>query len=227
MPAAPVQPADTTMMGVVHDALRRDLRRLHIVLSATPPADDQRRAIAKHSLWMMDFLHHHHRTEDDGLWPLVRARRPELAGLFDRMQADHACVLPAVDDVSGAAARYRDDGSQKIRATLLDAVTALENVLLPHLDAEEQEAMPAVSASISDAEWNAWDKSNNVRGKSLAQLAREGHWLMDGLDPVRYQVLVHLVPAPVRFVIIRGFAGRYRTACARRWGAEVTVGPLA
>ncbi len=228
MRAAQSKPADTTMMGVVHDALRRDLRRLQAALSATPaPDDQQRRALAQHAIWMMDFLHHHHHTEDTGLWPLVRSRRPETGPLLDRMEADHTAVVPAIDHVATAADRYREDGSDLARTAFLDDVNALADVLLPHLRTEEDKAMPAVSASITDAEWSAWDKSNNVRGKPIPQLAGEGHWLMDGLDPLRYQVLVHLVPAPIRIVIIRGYAGRYRKACATRWGTGVPAGPLA
>ncbi len=220
------KPADTTMMGVVHDALRRDLERVQSALSGTPaPDDQQRRALAQHAIWMMDFLHHHHHTEDTGLWPLVRSRRPEIGPLLDRMEADHARVLPMIDHVATSADRYRNDGSDLARTAFLDDVNALADVLLPHLRTEEDEAMPAVSASITEAEWSAWDKSNNVRGKSIPQLASDGHWLMDGLDPVRYQVLVHLVPAPVRVVILRGYAGRYRKACATRWGPDIAVGP--
>ena len=70
-------PADTAMMGIVHSALRRDLTRTSEAVSGSPPpGDDQRRAIAEHVAWMMDFLHRHHAGEDDGLWPLVRQRDP-------------------------------------------------------------------------------------------------------------------------------------------------------
>ena len=42
-------PADTNMMRIVHNALRRDLRRARTVLLADPPPDDhQRGAIAEH-----------------------------------------------------------------------------------------------------------------------------------------------------------------------------------
>ena len=54
----PNAPADTRMMGVVHDALRRDLRRTRDVLASgrRPPAG-QRRAVADHLRWMVQFLH--------------------------------------------------------------------------------------------------------------------------------------------------------------------------
>jgi len=220
------QGADTTMMGVVHDALRRDLARLQAVLPASPPPDHHRRAaIAGHAEWMMDFLHRHHHGEDEGLWPLVRQRAPQAAALLDRMEADHLLVVPAAGHVSAAAARYRADPGAEARTGLLGTLDALADCLLPHLRAEEDEAMPLVSAVLSDAEWRAWDHQHNVKGKSLQQLAADGHWLMDGLDRTRYQVLIHLVPPPARLLIVKGFARRYRNACALRWGPEVTVGP--
>jgi len=54
-------------------------------------------------------------------------------------------------------------------------------VLFPHLDPEVAEAMPVVSASITQAEWQAAEQEYNIKPKSLAQLGMEGHWLLDGI----------------------------------------------
>lgn len=220
------KPADTTMMGVVHDALRRDLARLQSALSGSPPPGDaQRRALAGHIDWMMDFLHHHHHGEDAGLWPLVRQRNPRAGPLLDRMEADHAAIALAVELLRQAAGRYAASSSERSRTSAAAALSALAEPLLPHLRGEEDDVMPLVSASITDAEWRAWDQQHNVRGKSLSRLAAEGHWLMDGLDPDRRDVLLHLVPAPARIIIVKGYARRYRASCARRWGPGVNVAP--
>jgi hemerythrin-like domain-containing protein len=220
------KPADTTMMGVVHDALRRDLARLRSALSGSPPPGDvQRRALAGHIDWMMDFLHHHHHGEDVGLWPLLRQRNPQAGPLLDRMEADHARIALAVELLRQAAGRYAANGSELERINVAAALSALAEPLLPHLRGEEDDAMPLASASLTDAEWRAWDQQHNVRGKSLSRLAAEGHWLMDGLDPDRRDVLLHLVPAPARIIILKGYARRYRAACARRWGPGVNVDP--
>jgi hemerythrin-like domain-containing protein len=190
------KPADTTMMGVVHDALRRDLSRLQAALDSAPPPDgDRRMAIADHARWMMDFLDHHHHGEDAGLWPLLRQRAPQAHGLLDRMEADHARVMPAAGRLRETAATYRGDAGERARSEFRDAVSGLSQVLLPHLRGEEDEAMPLVSETLTEAEWRNWDQAYNVKGKSLARLAADGHWLMDGLDPARYSTLIHLVPA--------------------------------
>jgi hypothetical protein len=227
MTGAPSDPADTTMMGVVHDALRRDLIRVHAALSTAPPPDsDRARAIAAHVEWMMTFLHHHHQGEDTGLWPLVRSRAPAAAIRLDEMQAQHAEILPAIDALTAAAQSYGQDTGVTARNALLGALSDLSVVLLPHLRQEEEEAMPLVSAAITNADWHQWDQKTNVKTKSLSQLGEEGHWLMDGLDRRRYDQLVHLVPAPVRAILLRGFARRYRTSARNRWGVGVNIGPL-
>lgn len=84
-------PADTSMMGIVHRALRRDLARARAALTADRlPADDQRVAIAEHLGWLMQFLHRHHESEDAGLYPLVRRRSPAAA-----ISRAEALLLPA------------------------------------------------------------------------------------------------------------------------------------
>lgn len=218
-------PADTTMMGVVHDALRRDLGRLQTVLARPELPDAQRVAVADHALWLTDFLHHHHEGGDAGLWPLVRSRSAAAGELLDRMEADHAVIVPLMTQVEDAARAYR--ASAAARVGLRDAVDALAAALLPHLRAEEDEAMPLVSATISAADWNTWDQRTNVKGKPLPLLAAQAHFLADGLDAERHQLFVRLVPAVPRFILLKGFAGRYRRACAARWGADVPCGPAA
>jgi hypothetical protein len=222
------QPADTTMMGVVHDALRRDLVRLQASLERAAPSmtEDRRTALAEHAEWMMAFLRRHHQGEDDGLFPMLRQRSSQARLLLDSMHADHERILPHMAHVERAERDFAGSGLDRARADLLDAVRALSRDLLPHLKAEELEAMPLVSAHISAAEWRNWDQQHNIKGRSLSALAMDGHWLMDGLDPTRYQVLIHLVPPPARVVIIKGYGRRYRRVCARRWGADVPVGPL-
>ena len=212
----PDGPADTRMMGVVHSALRRDLVRLLIVIRSEPQPDDVRRvALAEHLLWMMDFLHHHHRGEDDGLYPLVVSKNSEAEPLVREMDAEHAAVAPAISTVEAAARAYRD--SADARTMVLEALTTLREVLLPHLEREEIEMMPVVSASITAAEWSAWDQATNVKPKGLRQLGMEGHWLIDGADAENRSRVVGLVPPVPRFVLLHGFAPSYRRRTMRLW----------
>ena len=219
-------PADTAMMGIVHSALRRDLTRTTDAVSADPPpGDDRRQAIAGHVVWMMDFLHRHHAGEDDGLWPLVRERDPSAGALLDEMDADHARIAAPLDAVTAAGKRYGSDASPSARESLLAALVALRDVLDPHLQREEEEAMPVVSRALTNAQWEAFNQEHYVKPKSKKELGREGHWLIDSIDPAGYAVVVSNVPPIPRFVLLHVFAGPYARACALRWGPEVKVTP--
>ena len=211
-------PADTQMMGIVHRALCRDLVRTRDVLACEPyPQGQQRRALGEHVVWLMEFLHAHHTSEDEGLWPLVRTRNPAAGALLDSLEADHRQIAPAAEALTAAGRRYAETTADEPRAELAGAVDTLAAVLFPHLEREVDEAMPVVSASITQAEWHAVEKKYNIKPKSLAQLGMEGHWLLDGIDAEGYQVVVHTVPAVPRFILLHGFARSYRRRAQVRW----------
>ena len=66
-------------------------------------------------------------------------------------------------------------------------------MLDPHLSREEDEMMPVVSRSITHAQWEAFNNTTFVKSKSQKDLGHEGHWLIDNLDPERYDVVLHTV----------------------------------
>ncbi|APA98688.1 hemerythrin domain-containing protein [Nocardia seriolae] len=171
-------PADTRVMHVVHTALRRDLTRTTETLTTDPPPfPAQRIALAAHLDWMMHFLHQHHRSEDEHLYPLVRGRNAEAHSLLDRMHADHRSVDPAMDSLRTAARAYRD--SDDARGELIAAIDRWSAVLLPHLDREETEMMPIVSATITEAEWRHWNTEYNVKPLGPIEVFDEGLFIID------------------------------------------------
>jgi hemerythrin-like domain-containing protein len=220
-------PADTAMMGIVHSALRRDLTRTTAALNAeTAPGDAQRTAIAAHLTWMMDFLHRHHEGEDAGLWPLVRSVDHSAGDLLAQMEHDHAQIAPEMAALRTATGRYSDDGSAQSREGVVAALASLRAVLDPHLRREEDEMMPVVSKALTHAQWENFNQEHYIKPKSKSELGREGHWLIDSIDPAGYIVVVGNVPPIPRFVLLHAFAGRYARACAARWGSTVSIKPL-
>jgi len=211
------EPADTRSMGIVHSALRRDLERTRMVLTDQPyPDPTQRRALASHLTWMMHFLHLHHTGEDVGLWPLIRAKNPSAGALLDQMDEDHRRIGPSMTALEEAARAYREHDS--VREDLLGALSALSDVLLPHLRREELEMMPVVAATLTDAEYRAVEHEHFVAPKGLRELGAEAHWVLDGLPPDGREVMPAVVPALPRFVLLHGFGQGYRRAAVRRWG---------
>jgi hypothetical protein len=212
------------MMGIVHRALRRDLLRARSVLTAErSPAGRQRRALGRHVVWLMRFLHAHHASEDVGLWPLVRERDPSAVALLDSLEADHRTIGPAADALAEAGRRYAETTIDAARVELVDALDALTSVLLPHLDREVEEAMPAVSASITHGEWQAIERRYNLEPKSLRQLGFEGHWVLDGLDREGYRVVVRTVPPIARLILVYGFGRAYRRHVRAVWGPDAAA----
>jgi hemerythrin-like domain-containing protein len=220
-------PADTAMMGIVHSALRRDLTRASAVLGAqTAMGDAQRTALAAHLAWMMEFLHRHHEGEDVGLWPLVRSLNPAAGELLDQMERDHAAITPGMEAVNTATRRYAGDGSAQAREGVVAALESLRAVLDPHLRREEEEMMPVVSKTLTHAQWESFNQEHYIKPKSKSELGREGHWLIDSIDPAGYKVVVGNVPPIPRFILLHAFAGRYARDCAARWGPAVSIKPL-
>ncbi len=127
-------PADTVMMGVMHDALRRDLARVRAVLDATSvPPRLQAKALASHVLFMLVFLEEHHHNEDAKLWPLVLAHDPSLGPLMSAMTQDHEAIEDEVHRLEQAVARFGDRVDEATCADLASAINRLQAVLGPHL----------------------------------------------------------------------------------------------
>jgi hemerythrin-like domain-containing protein len=217
--ANPTAPADTRMMGIVHRALRRDLARAELALTAEDgPADRQRVAIAEHLTWMVGFIRAHHASEDHGLYPVVRERRPDAAPLLDRMDRDHQAIDPALAAVEVASAAYGSSADDSARRDLVAALRRLHDVLTPHLRVEEDEMMPIVAATITDDEWRAIEHEHNLAGTSFRQLGLEGHWLIDGVTAEDRAT----VPALPRAFLLVGLARSYRRRQERCWRPRPT-----
>lgn len=223
------RPADTTIMRIVHRALRRDLRRARLVLTSDPaPRADQQRAIAAHLAWVMRFLRAHHESEDRGVYALARERaqqRPELLEVLDRMADQHHLVERAITALESVAATIGADPTDATCADLVGAIDALLAVLVPHLDQEEAEAMPLVAALLTHGEWHELEQRYNLDGKSFAQLGREGHWLIDDASNADRRTVLGLVPTLPRFLLVHGFARSYRRQKEARWGTAPAAPP--
>jgi len=133
--------------------------------------------------------------------------------LLDQMDTDHERIAPAITALEDAARAYRDD--ENAREPLLAALAGLAEVLLPHLRREELEMVPVVSATITTG-YHDVEHEHFVSPRASWNSAPRGHWITDGPDPE--DRILHVVPAVPRFILLHGFARRYRRKCDLLWG---------
>src|SRR5690349_7806012 len=121
---------DFTMMFTVHDAFRRELRRL-----ADHTGDPDPLGWRLFTRWLTV----HHTTEDDVLWPMLPPHP-----VRDEMTAEHAAIDPLLAAV-GSALRTGADHRP--------AAIALRDALTAHLRHEEAAALPLIEATLTPEQW--------------------------------------------------------------------------
>jgi hemerythrin-like domain-containing protein len=209
------------MNALFHAALRRDLVRLTDVLSrGESSAPERRAALAAHLDLVLDLLHHHHTSEDAGLWPLVRRRAAHLTSEVDAMEAEHARIAPAIAAVRTAGGGYARDGGRDSRNELLQAVLGLRETLLPHLDHEENELMPQVMKALTDKDWSALARQEMRSGSSLSTAGLTLVWMADGLTGQRRVQYNRQMPALFRWFADKRYGPAYRRRAAVAFADE-------
>ena len=205
--------ADVTMMYLIHDAIRRDLDRLEDGLHqlASMHAGPRRRALiaALDRTWadLDHYLHEHHATEDEQLWPLLRKACPLTGELLDDLTAEHAAIEPLVRDCRSAIALALTSYPTFEDATrAADATGALRGELRAHLAHEEDAAVPYVIVHLGE-QWPAFE-ARQRKDAGLSGLTRFLPWVLDDADVVRADWVRDHVSAPVHLVVTGVFLRR-------------------
>jgi hemerythrin-like domain-containing protein len=203
------------MNQLVHAGLRRDVNRIREV-AQQPLTSERREALARRVGWLVEFLHHHHTSEDEAIWPVAMRKQPQLSGLMKAMEAEHRVMSAAADTLRDAAAAYARDGSESRRQALVDAVEGVRNTCLPHLEHEETVAVPQLVQILDDREWAQVDKRFR-RGVSLKDLGWIVMWLLDDLDPADVHFLRGQLPGPVLLFLTWRWGRSYDREASLAW----------
>ncbi|GAA3077408.1 nitroreductase/quinone reductase family protein [Streptomyces roseofulvus] len=126
----------------IHDWLRGELAALADGLAA-PGATDLTVELRRHCLTFCAGLAHHHGGEDAGLFPYLAREFPDRAGVFERLQAEHATVSRALDGLRELLARVDETGPDQLRPEFDRLRTELET----HFAYEEAEIVPLLRAA--------------------------------------------------------------------------------
>jgi len=179
--------------GVFRDALGASGR----LVGGVEPGDAERLAlIANYYENILSFLEAHHDGEEKLVFPLLRERCAGEDGLIEEMTEQHEEAIALLEEALRALAAWPsgDAGSQKAAE---DALTALHDQLVRHLDEEEKRVLPLAAANLSMEEWGA------LPGHGMANFHGDKIWLILGLirermnDAQRAAMLEHMPPPAV------------------------------
>lgn len=141
------------MLLAVHAAIRGNLDLIQgLATQALDGADaeDLRRQLHDlkrgSMLWRLQvnclrycsFVHSHHNAEDASFFSELRDTNPAINPVIDRLEADHRRVSDDLDAVETAANRLTHDDDPEARKAVVDALRALRENLLAHLEYEER-----------------------------------------------------------------------------------------
>jgi hypothetical protein len=187
---------DTSDMVAVHQVFRSSLSAAPAFVASTR-ADDARRAlIADYYANLLAFLEVHHEGEEQLVFSYLNERAPDSREVVERMVAQHADVVRLLDEAKVARAEWvRQGDDAAVRAA--DALVALGDALLVHLDEEEAQILPLAAEHLSMEEWGA------LPGHGMANFSGDKVWLILGLirenfSPAQRDAMLEHMPPPAR-----------------------------
>lgn len=189
---------DTHDMVVVHRVFRREFGLLPSMVAAVADGDVARAGVVgAHAGEMISALDHHHRGEDELIWPRLRDHIGIDSALVDRMEAQHDTVARLLASVSPRLERWVRTGEAVVRNELRDLFLRLHAALVEHLDDEERVVLPLVERTLTAAQWAEVGQRGMASMRKSRLLVFLGHILADASPREREGFLRH-VPLPGR-----------------------------
>lgn len=204
---------DTTDMLMVHNLFR------HLFTQARPlirtvPDDDTARAqiVTSHLREITRALHDHHATEDELLWDDLVVRAPACALHVDQMRAQHGVVAALIEELDELLPAFESTASADSRRAVMATFDAIRTTLLLHLGDEEDDLLPVVGVTLTQAEWDRIGeaaRSKIPRDRMFVQLG----WILASMSPEEGQAwLRKSLPLPARLA--------YKTIGHRQYESE-------
>jgi deazaflavin-dependent oxidoreductase (nitroreductase family) len=128
------------MLRLIHDAFRHELALVRTEVAAAGPAPGAQLRV--NCLTLCQGLTGHHEREDAGMFPALRAQRPEFVAVLDELQAEHEAIAALLAQLR----RLLDDESPS-QQDLVREVERLTAEVEQHLDNEEQALTAALNGT--------------------------------------------------------------------------------
>jgi hemerythrin-like domain-containing protein len=150
--------ADTRIYAVVHNVFRRTTTLLADTTERLEPSALQPMFRSRWDFYAA-VLHHHHEVEDDSIFPALLAARPDMHELVTTLEDDHQQLIPAMNAVESALQAFEVQPDQVHQQALHEALVAVQEMFLPHLDIEDEKILPAIAESVPPKEWDRLDEA--------------------------------------------------------------------
>lgn len=204
--------ADNRLYLVVHQALRRILGRF---VNATERRDPQTLAPLLVDRWgtFVRLLHHHHEGEDEKFFPAIASASPQSKPLIAKLEAEHQELVPLLDQADAAVARLAQQPSAESLRAVHDAIKAVKDMLVPHLDIEDAELLPIAASSV---DYDEWERLGEEALKSLPKkdLPIAAGALDEQAQAVPESERPPPPPLPIRVLLALSWRRRYRNYIA-------------
>lgn len=156
MPHTSTDRADVRDMLVVHEAFRQSYSRLPDLIRSVSPGDVERAAvIADHAQLIEEFLHLHHKGEDELLWPKLLERAADRLGdTVNLLESQHEEIAALLTESAQRLAVWRQQPSKESGERIADSLERLGGLLTEHLGIEEKDVLPIVPEYVTAKEWH-------------------------------------------------------------------------
>jgi hemerythrin-like domain-containing protein len=215
---------DLSFYFAVHRHMRSDIVRYTDTLAKLTPADRTSRLPAL-VRWVKGFileLEEHHYVEDLVFFPEMRDRVPAVADVLDRLEADHQAmdVLLARWPALITALADPKQPFEPAKTAAIDMGEDLRDLLLTHLDAEDNDILPMYWRHYTAAEYDAIQQTAIKKGKKKG-FAFIAPWCVDSVEGAERDAFLAQVPWVMR-AFHRLVRPRYDRLLAAAYGSEVT-----
>jgi hypothetical protein len=97
---------------------------------------------------LVRFLHGHHTTEDEAMFPSLRVKIPDAP--YDALMAQHRAMLPVLDEIQAAIKDIAGSAPDRPSSALVEVLTRLGGLWQTHIQLEEANFGPdAIGAFLS------------------------------------------------------------------------------
>lgn len=194
---------DISFFFAVHAHMRADLHRYAAAVSAAVEADRADRLPAL-TRWAKGFTHEleeHHYVEDMFFFPHMRTKVPAVAPVLDRLGADHRRLDEILREWPMVAAALSDTAVpfQRAKTDAVRVAEELRDLLLVHLDIEDNDVLPLYWRHYSAEEYDVVFQQAVKKGKKSG-LGFVVPWNVDCLEGEERATFVAAAPLPLRLV---------------------------